>query len=101
MKTMRVALLLLTLAASAGVSAQTITGYGVIKTHFVNQTTGGAPVDDSHSPYGISAYVFGTGLTGPYTFTSASGSAVSGQTLTNDSTKADFQSDATSYANIT
>ena len=103
MKTMRLFLVLFaSLAFFAGLSAQTtLTGYGVIKTHYLTQTTSSAPVNDSYSPYGLSAYVFGTGSLGAYTysFTPPAGSGVAGPVVLNNSgNQADFQSDATPYA---
>ncbi|MDB6116184.1 MAG: motif protein [Lacunisphaera sp.] len=76
MKTLRPFLLICTLALAAGVSAQTITGYGVIKTLYVTQTTSGAPGITDAQPYALNAYVFGSGLTSGYTFTPFGGSAV-------------------------
>jgi hypothetical protein len=86
-------------ALCAGLSAQTISNYGVVKTHFVVQTSSSAPIDDSNNAYGLSAYVFGTGLSGTYSFTTPGGTAASPQNLTVTSTQADFNSDSTPFAN--
>lgn len=64
----------LALAFVAGASAQTITGYGVIKVYNGVQTTaGGGLADASAQPHAITSYVFGSGLTGTYSFTPTSG----------------------------
>jgi hypothetical protein len=85
------ALLSATLALAAGVSAQTLTGYGVLKSYDVTQTGSSAPAAVAQ-PYSLSAYVFGTGLAGTYNFTSPGGSATSPQTLTiaGDTSSAEF-----------
>ena len=105
MKTRRSRLLLIaSLAFGAGLSAQTLTGYGVVKNHYVTQTSSSAPVDDLFSPYGLSSYVFGTGLTGTYSFTSPAGSSAipNPQTLTISGNQAQFSSNtATAYPTTT
>lgn len=79
---------LFALAFVAGASAQTLTGYGVIKTYSVTQTSSGAPVAGS-DPYSLNSYVFGSGLTGTYSFTAPGGSA---QNLTISAGSAEFSS---------
>ena len=88
MKTMRMFLaLFVSLAFFAGLSAQTITGFGVIKTNGVTQTVNGT---STLSGTEFSAYVFGTGLSGTYSVTPpAGGSVTTAQNLTlNSSTDA-------------
>ena len=92
MKTTHAVLLLLTLAATAGVSAQTITGYGVTKVYLGTQTTSGTLDDSSATPHAITAYVFGTGLTGTYSFTPTSGTQNGvPKVLTTTSTSGQFE----------
>lgn len=81
---------LLALAFVAVASAQTLTGYGVIKTYSVTQTSSGAPVAGS-DPYSLSSYVFGSGLTGTYSFTAPGGSAQD-LTIAGNGASADFSS---------
>ncbi|MDI1338021.1 MAG: PEP-CTERM sorting domain-containing protein [Lacunisphaera sp.] len=101
MKPMRSFLVLfVSLAFAAGLSAQTITGYGVVKNHYVTQTSSSAPVDDVFSPYGVSAYVSGSSLAGTYSFTSPGGSATSPQVISTTGSGGNFQS-ATSYLTTT
>jgi hypothetical protein len=96
MKTTHVALLLVSLAVSANLSAQTLTGFGVTKTNGVTQTTNGS---STLSGTAISAYVFGSGLTGTYTFTPpAGGTVTTPQTLTGTSSSVKFDA---SFANVT
>jgi len=102
MKTMRSFLVLfVSLALVAGLSAQTITGYGVGKVYNGTQTSDLIFNDGSAMPYGISAYVFGSGLLGTYSFTPASGTQ-SGivKTLTTNATSGQFEEYFTSSANL-
>jgi hypothetical protein len=99
MKTMRLFLVLFASGAlCAGLSAQTISNYGVVKTHYMVQNSSSAPADDSYNPYGLSAYVFGTGLAGTYSFTTPGGSAISPQTLAPNGGGYQFNSDSTPFA---
>lgn len=66
MKTTYSFLLVSTLALAVSVSAQTLTGFGVIKTNGVTQTANGS---SSMSGTEFSAYVFGTALAGTYSVT--------------------------------
>jgi len=96
MKTTRFVLLLVSLAAFANLSGQTITGFGVTKTNGVTQTVNGS---STLSGTAISAYVFGTGLSGTYTFTPpAGGTVTTPQTLSGDSSSVAFD---TGYADVT
>lgn len=80
MKTMHSFFVLLaSLALAVGLSAQTITGFGVIKTNGVTQTTNGS---STLSGTEFSAYVFGTGLSGTYSVTPpGTGSVTTAQNL--------------------
>jgi hypothetical protein len=96
MKTTRVALLLVSLALTANLSSQTLTGFGVTKTNGVTQTANGT---STLSGTAISAYVFGSGLSGTYTFTPpAGGTVTTPQTLTGDSSGVKFDAN---YADVT
>ncbi len=100
MKATHAALLLLTLAAAAGVSAQTITGYGVTKVYNGSQTSAvSGLIDSSVQPHAITAYVNGSGLAGTYSFTPASGSEIGiakNLTITGGATSAQFEQTFTS-----
>ncbi|MDI1320305.1 MAG: PEP-CTERM sorting domain-containing protein [bacterium] len=99
MKTMRSFLVLfVSLAFAAGLSAQTLTGFGVIKTNGVTQTVNGT---STLSGTAISAYVFGSSssLSGTYTFTPpAGGTVTTPQTLTGNSSSVNFDA---GYADVT
>jgi hypothetical protein len=92
---MRSRFLLLLLMLPTSVFAQLLTGYGVVKNHYLRQSSSSAPIDDGFSPYGLSAYVFGSGLSGTYSFTSPN--AVT-QNLTISGSQAQFETDGTPYA---
>jgi len=93
MKTTRFVLLLVSVAAFANLSAQiTVTGYGVIRSYDVTQTSSSAPVASSGTPYSLSAYVFGSNLTGTYNFSFSGGSETSPQALTIEGGGAKFES---------
>jgi hypothetical protein len=98
MKTMRIALLLASLAVVANLSAQTITGFGVIKTNGVTQTVNGS---SSLSGTEFSAYVFGSGLSGTYSVTPpGTGSVTTAQNLTINGTF-DSANFSVSYGDVT
>lgn len=99
MKTTHIALLLASLAVAANLSAQTITGYGVTKVYLGTQTTSGTLGDSSATPHAITAYVFGTGLTGTYSFTPTSGTQIGvPKVLTTTSTSGEFENAFSSSA---
>lgn len=97
MKSTRLVLLVIAgLGLLTRLSAQTLTGYGVIKTHYLEQTSPSAPVEAAN-PYGLSAYVFGSGLAGTYRFTSPGGTATSPQNLVISGNQAAFDTEATTF----
>jgi hypothetical protein len=95
MKTTRVTVLLVSLAAAANLSAQTLTGFGVIKTSGVTQTANGTSTATGAE---FSAYVFGSSLSGTYSVTPPAGGAVTtAQNLSINGGGANFSVD---YADV-